>query len=62
MSSPKCLRCNRPLTDPKSIKRGFGSGCWRMIKKIRRNRVPENIVEYDPNQFFLPGLTDLFCS
>lgn len=24
-----CARCNRPLRDPESIRRGFGPVCWK---------------------------------
>jgi len=26
-----CAKCGRVLTDPKSIKRGFGPKCWKKI-------------------------------
>jgi len=27
-----CLRCKRGLTDPESIKRGFGPVCWAKVQ------------------------------
>ena len=29
----RCAYCGRMLTDPKSIERGFGPECWKMIRK-----------------------------
>ena len=29
----RCACCGRMLTDPKSMERGFGPECWRMVKK-----------------------------
>jgi len=31
---PKCKRCHRELKSESSIKNGYGSGCWREIKKV----------------------------
>jgi len=31
MSEVRCRRCNRVLTNPKSVERGFGPVCWRHI-------------------------------
>ena len=28
-----CKRCNRKLTKPESIKQGYGSTCWKKVKK-----------------------------
>jgi len=28
----KCLCCGRKLTDPKSIKRGYGDECYKRVK------------------------------
>lgn len=30
---PTCGKCKRPLTDPRSIKRGYGPECWRKVKE-----------------------------
>jgi len=30
--TPSCQRCGRKLTDPRSIKRGYGPVCWSKIK------------------------------
>lgn len=30
--SKKCLICNRELTDPESVERGIGPGCWEKMK------------------------------
>lgn len=27
-----CAKCHRPLSDPKSIERGYGPDCWAAIK------------------------------
>jgi len=27
-----CGKCSRPLTDPKSVERGFGPDCWAAIQ------------------------------
>lgn len=31
-TSTICGKCHRPLTDPKSVERGFGPDCWASIK------------------------------
>lgn len=31
-TSTICGKCHRPLTDPKSVERGFGPDCWERIK------------------------------
>jgi len=31
MSETRCRRCNRLLTNPKSISRGVGPVCWKHI-------------------------------
>lgn len=28
MASTTCLKCNKPLTDPVSVERGYGPECW----------------------------------
>jgi len=38
----KCTRCNRPLKDPDSVKRGFGPVCWA---KIQAEKIKEEAEE-----------------
>ena len=33
MSSYFCLKCNRPLSDPKSIRHGYGPECWSKLQR-----------------------------
>lgn len=35
----KCLRCNRPLKDPESVKRGYGPICWAMVQPELENEM-----------------------
>jgi len=34
VESLRCLRCGKYLTDPKSIKRGFGPICWPKVRHL----------------------------
>lgn len=34
----KCQRCNRELTTPESIKRGYGETCYRIVSNFKTNR------------------------
>lgn len=45
----KCLRCNRPLSDPKSIEREYGPVCWG--RKQAEDRIQE--IEEEDNVILL---------
>lgn len=45
-----CARCNRPLKDPDSVKRGFGPVCWA---KVLAEKVEEETRE--PGGFYDGG-------
>lgn len=38
----KCQKCGRKLTDPESIKRGYGPECWGRIPGIHISETEED--------------------
>ena len=38
----KCQKCGRKLTDPESIKRGYGPECWGRIQGIHISEKEED--------------------
>lgn len=38
----KCQKCGRKLTDPESIKRGYGPECWGRIPGIHISEAEED--------------------
>lgn len=38
----KCQKCGRKLTDPESIKRGYGPECWGRILGIHISETEED--------------------
>lgn len=51
----KCRKCGKKLTDPESIKRGFGPECWyqltgQYIDKTKRHSVPKGSEDVLPGQ------------
>ena len=45
MSEVRCRRCNRRLTNPKSIARGVGPVCWGHIHGGAVKSYAKNLVE-----------------
>lgn len=45
MSEIRCRRCNRRLTNPKSISRGVGPVCWRHIHGGTVKSYAKNLVD-----------------
>ena len=45
MSEVRCRRCNRVLTNPKSISRGVGPVCWKHIQGGIVKAYSKNLVE-----------------
>jgi len=47
MNDSKCLRCGKLLTDPESIRRGYGPECFRIQIDWKQNRIgfSENLDE-----------------
>jgi len=45
MSEIRCRRCNRVLTNPKSISRGFGPVCWKHINRGMVRPYTKNLVD-----------------
>ena len=45
----KCQKCGKKLTDPESIRRGYGPECWESItgQKIK--------IFYDMTDYEVPG-------
>lgn len=43
--SRTCIRCGRTLTNPKSIKRGYGPTCYAKRKKIK-DTMNNNLTEF----------------
>lgn len=39
--STVCGKCQRPLKNPKSMERGYGSECWGKISKARKAEMDE---------------------
>jgi len=38
----RCLRCNRPLSNPVSVRRRYGPTCWKRVwREVARNRMRE---------------------
>ena len=46
MSEHKCLRCGRILSNPKSIKLGYGKKCYRIIQlnTTEKPEIPNNTI------------------
>ncbi|MDD5048185.1 MAG: DUF6011 domain-containing protein [Patescibacteria group bacterium] len=45
-----CLKCNRPLSNPKSIRHGYGPECWSKVQRTLRledNQAPEKVTISD---------------
>ena len=40
----RCLRCNRQIKSEKSIERGYGSGCWKIVNQ--QNVVHTKLEDY----------------
>lgn len=54
MSKCKCQKCGRILTNPESIKRGYGATCFRIIKLSQTNKTePEQPEKLDINEIKL---------
>jgi len=45
MSEVRCRRCNRVLTNPKSVSRGVGPVCWKHIHGGTTKSYAKNLVE-----------------
>ena len=45
MSEVRCRRCNRVLTNPKSVSRGVGPVCWKHIHGGVAKPYAKNLVE-----------------
>lgn len=45
MSEVRCRRCNRALTNPKSVSRGVGPVCWKHIHGGAVKSYTKNLVE-----------------
>lgn len=47
MEKSNCLRCGKPLTDPESVRRGYGPECFRITIDWKQNRLgfSENLDE-----------------
>lgn len=48
----KCQKCGRKLTDPDSMKRGYGPECWEHLTGIAVNPLTDKDSLVDDN---LPG-------
>lgn len=50
-----CRNCGRKLSDPVSIKRGFGPECWRKVKEktLEASKASKDIED-------IPGQMDIF--
>lgn len=42
-----CARCGRVLTSPASIRRGYGAGCWTLV---RAGKHTADLADYKPHQ------------
>ena len=42
IESPRCLRCRRPLSDPTSIRRGYGPRCFARLHLGQRLAMVES--------------------
>lgn len=40
-----CLRCGRPLSNKVSVKRGYGSTCYRKVEKAKAKEKLKNEIE-----------------
>jgi hypothetical protein len=54
----KCQKCGKKLTDPDSVKRGYGPECWGSIVGNYRN-VNSNSEE-SSEDVQIPGQMDIF--
>lgn len=50
-----CQKCGKKLTDPASIKRGYGPECWEQISGEKAEKRYIRLHEYD-----VPGQMDIF--
>ena len=54
MSEVRCRRCNRVLTNPKSISRGVGPVCWKHIHGGIVKSYSKNLIEVFCNKVQTP--------
>jgi len=50
---PHCLRCNRPLSNPDSVRHGYGPTCWAKIQKTLRlddDQAPDPVTITDQEE------------
>lgn len=50
-----CQKCGKKLTDPESMKRGYGPECWEQISGEKTTKVNMPIHDYD-----IPGQMNIF--
>lgn len=53
MASNSCLRCHRGLSDPDSVKRGFGPKCWSKVRGKQKT-----LDEIEPRTVTEPALAE----
>lgn len=59
----KCQKCGKPLSDPDSMRRGYGPECWQTItgeppqkERVILSRAGGNVGECDsPEVMVIPG-------
>ena len=57
-----CQKCGKKLTDPESMRRGYGPECWAQISGVEATGIEEKSEEDIPGQMdifdfpeFIPG-------
>ena len=55
----KCRKCGKKLTDPESIRRGFGPECWYQLTGHHTDKTKQNPIPED-DEDVLPGQLNIF--
>lgn len=61
MKSTSCKRCHRPLTNPRSIERGYGPVCAKKLGIAIRNKSSFSILTEEYKELKLPTLEEYFA-
>lgn len=55
----KCRKCGKKLTDPESIKRGYGPECWYQLTGHHIDETKRHSAQEDEEDI-LPGQLSIF--
>lgn len=58
----RCQKCGKRLTDPESMKRGYGPECWEKLTGDRRGLPGTMPDDYIPGQLSLNDIMEGECN